>query len=580
MLKKLLFTLALCIGCNAIAQQCPVPLLTSPENGDTDIPVNTQISWNGVAGVPAYLVSIGTTPLGSEILNRQNVGNATSYTPPMGLPADTDIYITITLFFFQAGVSEITCSTETFRTAALTDPPPCTALSAPGNGAVNVNLGSRISWNYAPTADSYDLVVGTSPGVGDIFNDNVGNELSFDPPGDLPANTTIYVTITPRNTIGPAIDCQELQFTTGQAAALPGCTSLIRPEDGEINVPLSPVLEWEEVPDAIGYLVTIGLSPFSTEILDNTTFASNSTNFIEFEPNRTFFIRIIPYNEAGSAIGCVQESFSTILGCGPFFDTDTGELITLNPEIQLPDILAFCENEGTLTITSPDEADDFRWYQLDEFGEEIYLGDGESIELTETGIYRYEAINRIMQEGNEVECSSTKVFEVTSSETATIISLDIDGQAGILRIEARVSGNGDYEFALDDINGPYQDGAIFDNVPAGSHTVYVRDRNGCGIVSQSIDEQTALDGFPRFFTPNGDGFNDFWQYVPPPALEEIPLNNIQVYDRYGKLLANFGPDSAGWDGTFNGNPLPSDDYWFRAEVDSQGELKGHFTLKR
>jgi gliding motility-associated-like protein len=195
-------------------------------------------------------------------------------------------------------------------------------------------------------------------------------------------------------------------------------------------------------------------------------------------------------------------------------------------------------------------------------------------------MYRYEAINGIMQGGSEVECSSTKLFEVTSSEIATITSLDVDGQAGILRIEARVSGNGDYEYALDDINGPYQDSAVFDNVPAGSHTVHVRDRNGCGIVSQSIDEQTALDGFPRFFTPNGDGFNDFWQYVPPPALEEIPLNNIQVYDRYGKLLANFGPDSAGWDGTFNGNPLPSDDYWFRAEVDSQGELKGHFTLKR
>ena len=568
----------LCIGYNVFAQQCPVPVLVSPEDLETGVPVDTQIIWNGVAGVPAYLLSIGTTPFGGEILNRQNVGNATSYTPPLGLPADTDIYVTITLFFFQTGISEITCSSETFRTAALTAPPNCSALTSPMDGAVNVNIGSRISWNYAPGAESYDLSIGTSPGGVEIFSGNVGNTLSFNPDPDLPAETQIFVTVTPRNSIGPALDCPPQQFTTSMAASLPGCTSMVSPADGETNVSLNPLLEWAEVPDAIGYRVTIGLSPFTAEILNNTNFTTNSTNFIEFESNRTFFVRIIPYNEAGQAIGCIQESFSTLLGCGPFFDPDTGDLVTQNPEMTLPDILAFCENEGTLTVTSPDDADDFRWYQLNDLGEETLLGSGETIELTETGIYRYEAINRLVQEGSEVECSSTKLFEVTSSEIATITSLIVDGQAGVLRIEARVSGNGDYEYALD--NGPYQDSAVFDNVPAGSHTVFVRDRNGCGVVSQSIDQQVALDGFPRFFTPNGDGINDLWQYEPPPTLGEIPLNNIQIYDRYGKLLANFGPDSAGWDGTFNGNPLPSDDYWFRAEVDSREDLKGHFTLKR
>ncbi len=578
MIKKLFSLFVLCIGYNVFAQQCPVPVLVSPMDLQTDVPVDTEISWNGVAGVPAYLLSIGTTPFGGEILNRQNVGNATSFSPPLGLPADTDIYVTITLFFFQTGVSEITCSTETFRTAALTAPPFCTALANPMDGAVNVNIGSRISWNYTPTAESYILTVGTSPGGIEIFEGDVGNTLSFNPDPDLPADTPIFVTVTPTNAIGTAVACPVQQFTTGMAASLPACTSMISPADGANNVSLNPLLEWGEVADAIGYRVTIGLSPFTAEILNNTNFTTNSTNFIEFEPNRTFFVRIIPYNEAGLAIGCIQQTFSTLLGCGPFFDPDTGELVTLNPVIALPDTLAFCENDGALAVTSPDNADDFRWYQLNEFGEETLLGSGESIEFTETGMYRYEAINRLIQEGSEVECSSTKVFEVTSSEIATITSLIVDGQAGVLRIEARVSGIGDYEYSLD--NGPYQDSAVFDNVPAGSHTVFVRDRNGCGIVSQSIDQQVALDGFPRFFTPNGDGINDLWQYEPPPTIEEIPLNSIQVFDRYGKLLAQFGPDSEGWDGTFNGNPLPSDDYWFRAEVNSREELKGHFTLKR
>ncbi|MFT4673677.1 MAG: gliding motility-associated-like protein, partial [Saprospiraceae bacterium] len=40
---------------------------------------------------------------------------------------------------------------------------------------------------------------------------------------------------------------------------------------------------------------------------------------------------------------------------------------------------------------------------------------------------------------------------------------------------------------------------------------------------------------------------------------------------------------SGWDGTYNGDLLPSSDYWFRVEYTEQAiqkELKGHFSLKR
>ncbi|WP_157632534.1 T9SS type B sorting domain-containing protein, partial [Cochleicola gelatinilyticus] len=43
------------------------------------------------------------------------------------------------------------------------------------------------------------------------------------------------------------------------------------------------------------------------------------------------------------------------------------------------------------------------------------------------------------------------------------------------------------------------------------------------------------------------------------------------------------PTGSGWDGTFNGNPMPSSDYWFQIEYteqEVQKEFRGHFTLKR
>jgi gliding motility-associated-like protein len=35
-----------------------------------------------------------------------------------------------------------------------------------------------------------------------------------------------------------------------------------------------------------------------------------------------------------------------------------------------------------------------------------------------------------------------------------------------------------------------------------------------------------------------------------------------VFDRYGKLLKQLYPNGPGWDGTYNGQPMPADDYWF------------------
>jgi gliding motility-associated-like protein len=82
-------------------------------------------------------------------------------------------------------------------------------------------------------------------------------------------------------------------------------------------------------------------------------------------------------------------------------------------------------------------------------------------------------------------------------------------------------------------------------------------------------------------TPNQDGYHDTWNII---ALGDIdPTAKIYIFDRYGKLLKQLSPTGSGWDGTYNGNPMPSTDYWFRVEYrinDELREFKGHFTMKR
>ena len=136
---------------------------------------------------------------------------------------------------------------------------------------------------------------------------------------------------------------------------------------------------------------------------------------------------------------------------------------------------------------------------------------------------------------------------------------------------------GEYEFQLD--AGAVQSSPVFTHVSAGDHSISVKQINGCGQMSKSFQ----LVGYPRFFTPNSDGYNDRWNILSREG--KLRIFKILIFNRYGKLLKELDPNGNGWDGTLNGNPLPADDYWFYLEYseDDSSEIKhfkGHFTLKR
>jgi gliding motility-associated-like protein len=131
---------------------------------------------------------------------------------------------------------------------------------------------------------------------------------------------------------------------------------------------------------------------------------------------------------------------------------------------------------------------------------------------------------------------------------------------------------GDYEYQLD--FGPFQESNVFDNITLGSHTIKVRDIEAC----DALIKEVAIIDYPRFFTPNGDGFNDTW------TIQNIGSDAIiRVFDRYGKFLIQLSAERQSWDGTFNGQILEANDYWFTLKYTQDGvqrEYKNHFSLKR
>lgn len=179
---------------------------------------------------------------------------------------------------------------------------------------------------------------------------------------------------------------------------------------------------------------------------------------------------------------------------------------------------------------------------------------------------------------NSNECSTTTQLEIIVNDlevTLEVLSAPFSDY-GIIKANAS-GGSGNYEYQLD--NGFWVMSNVFNNLnDCDQHTISVRDINGC---NTEVSATIQLLTYPKFFTPNGDGVNERWNIE---CLSYQQFAKISIFDRYGKLLSKISPNGMGWDGTYNGKVLPSNDYWFVVEyldeLNNKKTFKSHFTLKR
>lgn len=266
--------------------------------------------------------------------------------------------------------------------------------------------------------------------------------------------------------------------------------------------------------------------------------------------NRSFYLRLENTN------GCYAiKEIKTILVDTPQED----------PYYQAP---KYCLNSGeSLRIYAGMLGNSTNYTYLWDSGEKTpYL------DITSPGTYEVTVTSSSNVDGKTYYCSIRKVIEVGSSEIASL-DYTISGKVSNQQVEVFATGVGDYEYALDQKYN-YQDSPIFRNLSAGKHTVYVRDKNGCGIASVSFHIVT----FNNFFTPNADGINDVWR-IGGIELGKSPVEKIIIFDRFGKILTAF--DTYGsWDGTYRGRPMPANDYWYAIYYKDGSVKKGNITLLR
>jgi len=137
------------------------------------------------------------------------------------------------------------------------------------------------------------------------------------------------------------------------------------------------------------------------------------------------------------------------------------------------------------------------------------------------------------------------------------------------------------------VNGkPVSSGTASDAIPLapGNNTIIVliTAQNGTTTDTYTITVYrgnllTNIDA-TNIITPNGDGKNDYW------TIKDIglyPQNNVNIFDKAGRLVYSKRGYNNDWDGTFNGSPLAEGTYYYVVDLGPYlPKFKGFISILR
>ena len=347
-----------------------------------------------------------------------------------------------------------------------------------------------------------------------------------------------------------------------------GCTNL-----GEIQLEVSP---GEINPSPFGPFYSCDIQPEDTVLESTFNLDDIAESYgdidVEFYPSLTDMSL-----EQNSLTGAIN-SGSTIVYARKSSDNqclgvdEIGLIVNPTPYVEMEATYLLCTDSPGLTIEGPAGFDVYRWVKVDGTAEN-QISSGQSAVISALGTYKLETSYTYYIADKKYSCENSVTFSMLPSNMAVFQEIKIQDFSSRNTVQVGVSGDGSYWYSLDGTE--YQQSNLFENVASGLQTIYVKDANGCGISEKEI----AVMGYPKFFTPNGDGVNDYWQLSGVENLLETDAR-ISIYDRYGTFVTQINPKDPGWNGDANAKMLPASDYWFRINLKDGREYKGHFALKR
>ncbi len=304
--------------------------------------------------------------------------------------------------------------------------------------------------------------------------------------------------------------------------------------------------------DNLGYIqatISGGVSPYMVSLNNTTNFqAVDNSNIVDY------------FNLAGGATYTIY--FRDANGCITSVQQTLDPAVDLNPVVTV--VYDCTNNQSTNTVTIVVNST----YQNDV----LYSIDGINYQTSNTFID--------VPAGNYTAYVDHVNGCLNSDETFTIDQIDpvdlVVTETGLNQITAVASGGvPPYTYVFNGTNTGSNNVFIFSQT--GNQNVSVYDANGCE-ANFVIPTTFYPIEIPNFFTPDGNGFNDFWT---PINIENFTNIESIIFDRYGREIIRLKLGES-WDGTYESIDLPSGDYWYLINVnDGTGRsFAGNFTLYR
>lgn len=401
--------------------------------------------------------------------------------------------------------------------------------------------GDGIS-EYFDTTNVESTVLDGQNGMEVTYYDSAGNQINLTNPftNSTPNQETIIVRVT--NTTTNCYAETQLILNTSNKPQINTPEDIYACDEGD------------------GY-ATFNLASIENEIIGNQTHLNvyyfNDSGVDITNSLTSSFENTIAWSQTISVK--VENALSNLCVSETSFNVFVNDL----PKVDIESEYFLCNLEPSLPISVNDNLDAYEW----KFEDGTVISNTYQANLVDAGDYSL----KIREIKNGISCENVYGFKLIRSVLPKIETVESQELSDNNFIRINASGDGDFQYSID--GNIYQNSNVFNNLLGGMYTVYVRDRLGCGIDSKEV----ILIDYPKYFTPNNDGKNDYWHIK---GVQQYPSAIVRIFDRYGKFLKQLSASQSGWDGTFGGKKMPDSDYWFTVVLNEEKSFKGHFTLKR
>ena len=174
---------------------------------------------------------------------------------------------------------------------------------------------------------------------------------------------------------------------------------------------------------------------------------------------------------------------------------------------------------------------------------------------------------------------TASVLENAIMISTDVISNDIDVDGDILLLSAiSYSGLGTVIVNVDELSIDYTPAPNFIGTEVINYSVTDGVLSSEGVLNINVITPEEIQitkpelNIPKFFTPNGDGINDTWN-IKWNNISNYKIIEVNIYNRYGKILKKLNSFDNGWDGTYNGKLMPPNDYWVAIKLVPMNETK-------